>query len=35
MINLTTGQLETWIAQIFWPFVRVGACFMVAPAFGA
>jgi flagellar biosynthesis protein FliR len=35
MINLTTGQLETWIAQIFWPFVRVGSCFMVAPAFGA
>jgi flagellar biosynthetic protein FliR len=35
MINFTTGQLETWIAQIFWPFVRVGSCFMVAPVFGA
>lgn len=35
MIHLTQGQLETWIAQLFWPFVRVGACFMVAPAFGA
>ena len=35
MINLTAGQLEAWIAQIFWPFVRVGSCFMVAPAFGA
>jgi flagellar biosynthetic protein FliR len=35
MLNLTTGQLEIWIAQIFWPFVRVGGCFMVAPAFGA
>jgi flagellar biosynthesis protein FliR len=35
MINLTTGQLETWIAQAFWPFVRIGACLMVAPAFGA
>ena len=35
MINLTTGQLETWLGQVFWPFVRIGACFMVAPAFGA
>jgi flagellar biosynthesis protein FliR len=35
MINLTTGQLEAWLAQIFWPFVRIGVCFMVAPAFGA
>lgn len=35
MITLTTGQLEGWISQLFWPFVRIGACFMVAPAFGA
>ena len=35
MFNFTTGQLEHWIAQVFWPFVRVGSCFMVAPAFGA
>jgi flagellar biosynthetic protein FliR len=35
MINLTTTQLEGWISQMFWPFVRIGACFMVAPAFGA
>ena len=35
MITLTTGQLETWLAQLLWPFLRVGACFMVAPAFGA
>ena len=35
MITLTTGQLETWLAQLLWPFVRVGSCFMVAPAFGA
>lgn len=35
MISLTTGQLEGWLAQWLWPFVRVGACFMVAPAFGA
>ena len=35
MINITTGQLDHWIAQLFWPFARIGACFMVAPAFGA
>jgi flagellar biosynthetic protein FliR len=35
MITLTTGQLEAWLAQVLWPFVRIGACFMVAPAFGA
>jgi flagellar biosynthesis protein FliR len=35
MINITTGQLDLWIAQVFWPFVRVGSCFMVAPAIGA
>jgi len=35
MISLTSGQLEGWLAQLLWPFIRVGACFMVAPAFGA
>ena len=35
MITLQTGQLETWLSTLFWPFVRIGACFMVAPAFGA
>jgi flagellar biosynthesis protein FliR len=35
MISLTTGQLEGWLAQLLWPFVRVSSCFMVAPAFGA
>jgi flagellar biosynthetic protein FliR len=35
MLNFTSGQLEAWIAQVFWPFVRVGSCFMVAPALGA
>jgi len=34
-IALTTGQLETWVAQGFFPFARIGACFMVAPVFGA
>ncbi|WP_116811838.1 flagellar biosynthetic protein FliR [Steroidobacter cummioxidans] len=35
MINLTTGQLEVWLAQYLWPFLRIGACFMMAPIFGA
>src|SRR5262249_49312884 len=35
MITLTTTQLQTWLAQLLWPFVRIGSCFMVAPAFGA
>jgi len=35
MITLTTGQLEAWIGQLFWPFLRIGACLMVAPIFGA
>ena len=35
MINLTTGQLEAWVAQGFFPFTRIGACLMVAPLFGA
>jgi flagellar biosynthetic protein FliR len=35
MINLTTGQLEAWLAQYLWPFLRIGACFMMAPIFGA
>ena len=35
MLHLTTHQLEDWLALLYWPFVRVGACLMVAPAFGA
>jgi flagellar biosynthetic protein FliR len=35
MLNITTGQLEAWIAQYLWPFLRIGACFMMAPIFGA
>jgi len=34
-IALTTGQLETYVAQGFFPFARIGACLMVAPLFGA
>src|SRR5688500_15076339 len=35
MLALTTGQLEAWVAQGFFPFARIGACIMVAPVFGA
>ena len=35
MITLQTGQLENLLTQVFWPFVRIGACFMVAPIFSA
>jgi len=34
-IELTTGQLEGWVGQAFFPFTRIGACLMVAPVFGA
>jgi flagellar biosynthesis protein FliR len=33
MITLSTGELEAWIAQALWPFVRIGSCLMVAPIF--
>ena len=32
---VTVTQLEGWIGSAFWPFVRIGACLMVAPLFGA
>jgi flagellar biosynthetic protein FliR len=35
MINVTADQLNGWLLELFWPFVRIGSCFMVAPAFGA
>ena len=35
MLTITTGQLEMWLTQLLWPFVRVGACLMVAPTFSA
>ena len=34
-IDLTTGQLEAYVAQGFFPFARIGACLMVARMFGA
>lgn len=35
MIEITETQLQAWLAMYFWPFVRLGACFMAAPIFGA
>ncbi len=35
MITLTSTRLDAWLAELFWPFVRIGSCFMVAPAFGS
>ena len=35
MITLSANQLDGWLVELFWPFVRIGSCFMVAPAFGA
>jgi flagellar biosynthetic protein FliR len=33
MVELS--ELQTQLAALFWPFVRIGACLMVAPIFGA
>lgn len=35
MLALTTGQLESWFVQYFFPFIRIGACFLAAPVFAA
>jgi flagellar biosynthetic protein FliR len=35
MITITQAQIEGWLSQLFWPFIRIGACLMVAPAFSA
>ncbi|HEU4486212.1 MAG TPA: flagellar biosynthetic protein FliR [Povalibacter sp.] len=35
MLSLSTGQLEAWLVQYFFPFIRIGACFMAAPVFAA
>lgn len=35
MLVLTLPQIEHWIGNLFWPFLRIGACLMVAPVFGA
>jgi flagellar biosynthetic protein FliR len=35
VLNFDISQLQHWLAGVFWPFVRIGACLMVAPVFGA
>jgi flagellar biosynthetic protein FliR len=35
MLTISIGQLEAWLIQYFWPFVRIGACLLVAPVIGA
>jgi flagellar biosynthetic protein FliR len=32
---ITYGEIESWVGAVFWPFVRIGSCLMVAPMFGA
>jgi len=34
MFTVTANQLNGWLLGLFWPFVRIGSCFMLAPAFG-
>ena len=35
MLAFTANQLQGLIAELYWPFVRIGSVFMVAPFFGA
>lgn len=35
MVNLDVSQLQHWLGGLFWPFVRIGACLMMAPVYGA
>ena len=35
MPAIELGTLQHWLGMLFWPFVRIGACLMVAPVFGA
>jgi flagellar biosynthetic protein FliR len=32
---VTYEQIESWVGGAFWPFLRIGACLMVAPLFSA
>lgn len=34
-MNLPVNELMSWLTEWFWPFLRIGACLMVAPVFGA
>jgi flagellar biosynthetic protein FliR len=33
--TFTYEQIESWFGSAFWPFLRIGACLMVAPMFSA
>ena len=35
MTSVDITQLQHWLGALFWPFVRIGACLMMAPVFGA
>lgn len=35
MISISADQLMQWIGTYFWPFLRISACLMIAPIFGA
>lgn len=35
MLNIAASQLQGWLGDWLWPFFRIAACLMVAPAFGA
>ncbi len=32
-MNFSDAQLQQWLADLFWPFVRIGAMLMAAPVF--
>ncbi len=34
MYTVTMAEATAWVAQFFWPFVRIGAMLMVVPLFG-
>jgi flagellar biosynthesis protein FliR len=33
-LNISAQQIHDWLANLFWPFVRIGSCLMIAPVFG-
>jgi flagellar biosynthetic protein FliR len=35
VISLSEGQIQAWLVAYLWPFLRIGACLMVAPLFSA
>ena len=34
-MDISLDNITAWIGDFFWPFLRIGALFMVAPVFGA